>query len=89
MALQAGAEDLNQITELDAARALYYRHNLGLLRFAELGVLAQGWYEAYCPMAREGEGASWLQPDSELRNPYFGAMMLRCGDIVRQFSMEE
>ncbi|CAM5210443.1 efflux RND transporter periplasmic adaptor subunit [Alishewanella longhuensis] len=89
MALQAGAEDLNQITELEAARALYYRHNLGLLRFAELGVLAQGWYEAYCPMAREGEGASWLQPDSELRNPYFGAMMLRCGDIVRQFSMEE
>jgi Cu(I)/Ag(I) efflux system membrane fusion protein len=58
------------------------------LRFAELGVLADGWYEAYCPMARDGEGASWLQREAELRNPYFGAMMLRCGDIVRRFGAE-
>ena len=89
MALQAGADAISQVTSLEEARALYYRHNLGLLRFAELGVLAQGWYEAHCPMARDGEGASWLQPGSELRNPYFGAMMLRCGDIVRQFTAEE
>ena len=88
-ALQAGTNEITQLTDLEAARALYYRHNLGLLRFAELGVLAQGWYEAYCPMARDGAGASWLQPDNELRNPYFGAMMLRCGDIVRQFGAEE
>lgn len=88
-ALQAGADEINRITDLEDARTLFYRHNLGLLRFAELGVLAQGWYEAYCPMARSGEGASWLQPDSELRNPYFGAMMLRCGDLVRQFVVED
>ncbi|GHG61729.1 hypothetical protein GCM10010919_06490 [Alishewanella longhuensis] len=89
LALQAGADEINSITDLEEARALFYRHNLGLLRFAELGVLAQGWYEAYCPMARSGEGASWLQSDSELRNPYFGAMMLRCGDMVRQFAVED
>ncbi|MFN3710095.1 MAG: efflux RND transporter periplasmic adaptor subunit [Alishewanella aestuarii] len=87
-ALKAGAEDIQAVTELAEARALFYRHNLGLLRFAELGVLADGWYEAYCPMARDGEGASWLQREVELRNPYFGAMMLRCGDIVRRFGVE-
>ncbi|GGW56387.1 efflux RND transporter periplasmic adaptor subunit [Alishewanella tabrizica] len=87
-ALKAGAEDIQAVTELAEARALFYRHNLGLLRFAELGVLADGWYEAYCPMARDGEGASWLQREAALRNPYFGAMMLRCGDIVRRFGAE-
>lgn len=86
--LNAGAGEIMGVTEIAQARALFYRHNLGLLRFAELGVLADGWYEAYCPMARDGEGASWLQREAELRNPYFGAMMLRCGDIVRRFGAE-
>lgn len=87
-ALNAGTGEIMDVTEIAQARALFYRHNLGLLRFAELGVLADGWYEAYCPMARNGEGASWLQREAELRNPYFGAMMLRCGDIVRRFGAE-
>lgn len=87
-ALNAGEGEIIDITDIEQARALFYRHNLGLLRFAELGVLADGWYEAYCPMARNGEGASWLQREAELRNPYFGAMMLRCGDIVRRFGAE-
>ncbi|MCF4010368.1 efflux RND transporter periplasmic adaptor subunit [Rheinheimera sp. UJ63] len=86
MALKAGEGELEQVTDLESARALFYRHNIGLLRFAELGVFAQGWYEAYCPMARDGEGASWLQPTEQLQNPYFGPMMLKCGDVLRQFT---
>ncbi|WP_081859198.1 efflux RND transporter periplasmic adaptor subunit [Desulfohalovibrio reitneri] len=35
----------------------------------------------FCPMAFENKGAIWLQLDSELRNPYFGEVMLRCGEI--------
>lgn len=38
-------------------------------------------YVAYCPMAFENTGASWIQASSEIRNPYFGAVMLRCGEI--------
>ncbi|MCC5452716.1 efflux RND transporter periplasmic adaptor subunit [Rheinheimera sp. UJ51] len=86
MALKTGEGELEQVTDLESARALFYRHNIGLLRFAELGVFAQGWYEAYCPMARDGEGASWLQPTEQLQNPYFGPMMLKCGDVLRQFT---
>jgi Cu(I)/Ag(I) efflux system membrane fusion protein len=36
----------------------------------------------HCPMAFDNEGADWLQEDAEVRNPYFGAAMLRCGDAV-------
>jgi Cu(I)/Ag(I) efflux system membrane fusion protein len=35
----------------------------------------------YCPMVKDG-GADWLQTGGELRNPYFGASMLRCGELV-------
>jgi len=38
-------------------------------------------YRAVCPMVRGREGY-WLQEDESITNPYFGAAMLRCGDIA-------
>jgi Cu(I)/Ag(I) efflux system membrane fusion protein len=40
-------------------------------------------YVAYCPMAFDFEGADWLQRTETIDNPYFGATMLRCGEILR------
>ncbi|EDY82918.1 efflux transporter, RND family, MFP subunit, putative [Verrucomicrobiia bacterium DG1235] len=34
-----------------------------------------------CPMALNNMGADWLQSGEPLQNPYFGAMMLKCGDV--------
>lgn len=36
-------------------------------------------FRMFCPMAFDNRGAEWLQEQSDLLNPYFGAMMLRCG----------
>jgi Cu(I)/Ag(I) efflux system membrane fusion protein len=33
----------------------------------------------HCPMAFDNDGAFWIQEDSTTANPYYGAMMLRCG----------
>ncbi len=38
-------------------------------------------YRMHCPMANHDRGADWLQANDELRNPYFGDSMLRCGEI--------
>lgn len=37
-------------------------------------------YGHYCSMSLDGKGAAWLQRDDDVRNPYFGHMMLRCAD---------
>ncbi|MBI4575652.1 MAG: DUF3347 domain-containing protein, partial [Planctomycetes bacterium] len=37
-----------------------------------------------CPMAFEGRGASWLQAEGEVENPYLGAAMLRCGEVLER-----
>lgn len=37
--------------------------------------------KAHCPMAFDDRGADWLQVGDEVANPYFGASMLRCGDL--------
>jgi hypothetical protein len=39
------------------------------------------YYVAHCPMAREGEGANWLQQEDVISNSFFGEKMLRCGSI--------
>ncbi|MBX3439562.1 MAG: DUF3347 domain-containing protein, partial [Planctomycetaceae bacterium] len=37
-------------------------------------------YRVHCPMAFGNQGAWWLQQTEEIRNPYFGASMLKCHD---------
>ena len=43
--------------------------------------LPQGFAHAFCPMYDAGVGAPWVQRDGPVRNPYYGAVMLACGDI--------
>jgi Cu(I)/Ag(I) efflux system membrane fusion protein len=38
-------------------------------------------YITYCPMAFDNTGARWIQRDKQIRNPYFGDMMLECGVV--------
>ncbi|MCS6833370.1 MAG: efflux RND transporter periplasmic adaptor subunit, partial [Flammeovirgaceae bacterium] len=43
--------------------------------------------EAYlqtCPMADNNKGASWLSLQREIRNPYYGKMMLTCGEVLEK-----
>jgi len=37
-------------------------------------------YYQYCPMADSNQGAYWLSSTKEIRNPYFGESMLKCGE---------
>lgn len=34
-----------------------------------------------CPMALNNVGADWIQVEEPLQNPFFGAMMLKCGEL--------
>lgn len=36
-------------------------------------------YYQFCPMAKNGDGASWLSSTKEIVNPYMGQRMLKCG----------
>jgi len=33
-------------------------------------------------MAFNNKGADWLQIDEDIRNPYFGASMYKCGQVI-------
>jgi hypothetical protein len=38
-------------------------------------------YVQRCPMANKHRGGSWLSTEKEVRNPYYGKMMLKCGSV--------
>lgn len=41
---------------------------------------AEKTYNYFCSMAP----GAWLQPDNDIRNPYYGASMLKCGTLVKE-----
>lgn len=84
-ALTLGVNHGHSAASLADARDAFYTQVQVLLALADEGVLAGGWSRAYCPMARDGQGASWLQPQKNVLNPYYGSMMLRCGDLERTY----
>ena len=38
-------------------------------------------YHDHCPMARDNQGAMWLSEVKEIKNPYFGSEMFKCGRV--------
>jgi len=38
-------------------------------------------YYQFCPMANNDKGAYWLSTEENIRNPYYGDMMLECGEV--------
>ncbi|UCS91527.1 DUF3347 domain-containing protein [Echinicola marina] len=41
-------------------------------------------YKQYCPMAFNNKGGYWLSDVKEIRNPYFGDKMLKCGRVEKE-----
>ncbi len=44
---------------------------------------AENYYLTFCPMARDNQGAFWLQTVDTVYNSFYGEMMLRCGSIEK------
>ena len=42
-------------------------------------------YLEFCPMAFDDEGAFWISEQKEIRNPYFGDKMMKCGVVKKEY----
>ena len=75
--LRSAAEALASATDLESARTAFYELTKPLVRWRSAAVVELP-AVAYCPMAKR----SWLQPEGEVSNPYYGQSMLTCGDLL-------
>ncbi len=83
--MEAALDRLTQAAALAEQRRHFETFSNVLLKVAALhGVGPAGSaYRAMCPMV-EGREGYWLQPGRAITNPYFGAAMLRCGEVVEE-----
>jgi len=72
------AETLAKAKDLKAAREAFKPLSASLVKYLADNKAGKGVYhEAYCPMAK----ASWLQKETDIKNPYMGKSMLTCGTL--------
>lgn len=43
-------------------------------------------YYNFCPMANNNKGAYWLSEVKDIKNPFFGAKMMKCGIVKKQIN---
>ena len=69
--------------DLESQRTHFVILNENIVAIASnLDSLEDTLYVQKCPMANNNQGAVWLSTEHEIRNPYYGDAMLKCGSIV-------
>ncbi|MFQ3576286.1 MAG: DUF3347 domain-containing protein [Cytophagales bacterium] len=74
------AQQIEKTKDLDEQRRLFEIISNHLIVFAkQIKSKPEKIFLQFCPMAFNDKGAYWLSERREVRNPYFGNAMLKCG----------
>jgi membrane fusion protein, copper/silver efflux system len=85
-AMQKSTREIAQSNDVEQQRAHFETLSDHLIEAVEyFGVAQDQIYRQYCPMAFDDQGAYWLSAESEIRNPYYGDMMLSCGEVTKVY----
>jgi hypothetical protein len=79
--IKAQAAIITESSDIDAHRAAFETMSVSLYDNLKAEGSATLLYKQYCPMAFNNTGAFWLSDKEEIRNPYFGDKMLKCGSV--------
>lgn len=83
--MEAEVKKIVETTDTEVQRASFDVLSNQMVELAKASVLTEGkLYKQYCPMAKNNEGAFWLSASNEIRNPYFGDKMLKCGSLEEE-----
>ncbi|MEQ6120266.1 DUF3347 domain-containing protein [Reichenbachiella sp. MALMAid0571] len=67
--------------DIDAQRLAFSDLTNGMTALIKGNLSSGELYLAHCPMALDNTGAYWITQVNEIKNPYFGDMMLKCGTV--------
>ena len=80
-ALEA-AQQIAQTEDLNQQRTAFAKLTEPMTNILSGAVSSGEIYKQFCPMAFEGQGGYWLASTSEVRNPFYGDKMLKCGRVA-------
>lgn len=80
--VQSEATKVSQAKSLDDQRKAFTTLSNEMITLVKNSDITAGAvYLEYCPMANKNTGGFWLSNEKEIRNPYFGDKMLKCGTV--------
>lgn len=80
--LQSVTDRLVNAASIDAARKEFISLSNTMIDLAQSTKPMDEMYIQHCPMANSNQGADWLSLSTEVKNPYYGASMLSCGEVT-------
>jgi len=80
--IKVQADHIRNESDLEIQRDYFSELSLAIVNMTKVfGVFNKIYYEQYCPMANDGNGAYWLSKEETIQNPYYGEKMLKCGEV--------
>lgn len=85
--LEASLKEIQASDDIEAQRTSFSKLSDNMYKSIKAYGLggATAYYE-FCPMAFDNQGAYWLSEAAEIRNPYFGDKMLKCGSVEEKLN---
>jgi membrane fusion protein, copper/silver efflux system len=85
--IEKNLKNIQGSNSLDEARNMFSSLSETMYEFVVNNAsLSQPVYYKFCPMAMNDKGAYWLSNEKEIRNPYFGDKMMKCGEIKKEIT---
>lgn len=82
--LADAASKISTTDDLEAQRAAFKELTDKIINNLKSNDTREAVFVQYCPMAFDNTGANWLSLSKEIRNPYFGDKMLKCGRVEEE-----
>ena len=79
--LNASANAISGSTDISKQRGHFKHLSAHMISSVQLFGVNENVYIQFCPMADNNKGAYWISLEEEIRNPYFGEKMLKCGTV--------
>jgi len=79
------AGEIKSAGDIESKRSLFNSLSENLTAYFKQSKLASGIiYKQYCPMANNDKGGYWLSSEKDIKNPYYGDKMLKCGTVEEE-----
>lgn len=69
------------VNDIQTQREVFQFLSEEMIKLAEKSFSSGKLFIQYCPMAFQGKGAYWISNQKEIRNPYYGDKMMKCGEV--------
>jgi Cu(I)/Ag(I) efflux system membrane fusion protein len=83
--LQSALQHVAHFEKIDEMRKAFQQISVAMIGLSKsYNPFKKPLYVQHCPMADNNKGADWISLSKEIRNPYFGASMLTCGEVTKE-----